>query len=127
MGLFTRIPSVEPEQAIERLRSREAVVVDVRQHNEWRAGRIRGAVHVPLHELAARIDRMPRDRTLITVCRSGHRSAAAARALRRAGYEVENLKGGMIELGARGAPARAGQRPRALRTAIHCRSWATST
>jgi rhodanese-related sulfurtransferase len=104
VGLFTRIPSVEPEQAIKRLRSREAVVVDVRQHNEWRAGRIRGAVHVPLHELAARIDRMPRDRTLITVCRSGRRSASAARALHRAGYDVENLKGGMIRWARTGLP-----------------------
>lgn len=95
MGLFTRTPSVGPEQAAERLRNREAVVVDVRQRGEWRAGRIRGAVHVPLQELSTRIDRMPRDRTLITVCRSGHRSAAAARALHRAGYDVENLKGGM--------------------------------
>ena len=104
MGLFTRIPSVEPEQAAERLRNREAVVVDVRQHNEWRAGRIRGAVHIPLHELAAQIDRMPRDRTLITVCRSGHRSAAAARALHRVGYEVENLRGGMMQWARAGLP-----------------------
>ncbi len=104
MGLFTRIPSVEPEQAAERLRSREAVVVDVRTPREWRAGRIRGALHVPLHELAARIDRMPRDRTLITVCRSGHRSAGAARALKRAGYDVENLRGGMNRWARAGLP-----------------------
>jgi len=104
VGLFTRTPSVEPEQAAERLRNREAVVVDVRQHNEWRAGRIRGAVHIPLHELAAQIDRMPRDRTLITVCRSGHRSAAAARALHRVGYEVENLRGGMMQWARAGLP-----------------------
>ena len=104
MGLFTRIPSVGPEQALERLRSRQAVVVDVRQRGEWKAGRIRGAVHVPLHELSARIDRMPRDRTLITVCRSGHRSAVAAKALRRAGYEVENLSGGMKRWARAGLP-----------------------
>ena len=104
MGLFTRIPSVGPEQAAERLRNREAIVVDVRQRGEWRAGRIRGAVHVPLQDLSSRIDRMPRDRTLITVCHSGHRSAAAARALKRAGYEVENLRGGMMHWARAGLP-----------------------
>ena len=104
MGLFTRIPSVGPAQVAERLRNREAVVVDVRTPREWRAGRIRGALHVPFHELSARIDRMPRDRTLITVCRSGHRSAAATRALRRAGYEVENLRGGMMQWARAGLP-----------------------
>ena len=104
MGFFTRIPTVEPEQAAERLRARQAVVVDVRQHGEWRAGRIRGAVHIPLHELSARAGALPRDRTLITVCRSGNRSAAAARLLTRAGYEVENLAGGMKRWARAGLP-----------------------
>jgi len=95
VGLFTRVPSVEPEQAADRLRTKEAVVVDVRTRDEWKTGRIRGAVHVPLNELSARIGGIPRDRTLITVCRSGHRSVVAARKLSRAGFEVENLRGGM--------------------------------
>ena len=38
---------------------------------------------------------LPRDKTIITVCASGHRSNAAARTLQRNGYQVENLKGGM--------------------------------
>ena len=59
MGFFTRIASVEPEQAADRLRARDAVVVDVRTRAEWKAGRIRGAVHVPLHELSARIGAYP--------------------------------------------------------------------
>ena len=104
MGLFARIPSVEPEQAAERLRNREVVVVDVRLRHEWKAGRIRGAVHLPLHELSAAVGGMPRDRTLITVCRSGHRSAAAARMLKRAGFEVENLRGGMTRWVRAGLP-----------------------
>ncbi|HEY5059066.1 MAG TPA: rhodanese-like domain-containing protein [Gaiellaceae bacterium] len=104
MGFFTRVPSVGPAQAADRLRNREAIVVDVRQPHEWKAGRIHGALHVPLSTLSARIGGMPRDRTLITVCRSGHRSAIAARALRRAGYEVENLSGGMTRWKREGLP-----------------------
>jgi len=104
VGPFTRVPSVDPQQAADRLRNKQAVVVDVRTRREWKTGRIRGAVHVPLHELTARIGGMPRDRTLITVCRSGHRSAVAARTLRRAGYEVENLSGGMQRWARAGLP-----------------------
>jgi len=43
---------------------------------------------------AASLD-LPRGKTIVTVCASGHRSAAAARMLERSGYQVENLKGGM--------------------------------
>jgi len=95
MGLFTRVARVDPQQAAELLRSREAVVLDVREPIEWKAGHIRGSIHIPLGELAGRTDSLPRDRTIIAVCRSGNRSAAAARTLQRDGYRVENLSGGM--------------------------------
>ena len=95
MGFFTRVPRTDPQRAAELLRTREAVVLDVRERVEWKLGHIRGSIHIPLGELAGRADRLPRDRTIIAVCRSGNRSAAAARALQRAGYRVENLSGGM--------------------------------
>jgi rhodanese-related sulfurtransferase len=46
-------------------------------------------------QLKRHLATLPRDKTIITVCASGHRGNAAARTLRRAGYQVENLKGGM--------------------------------
>ncbi|HZS30139.1 MAG TPA: rhodanese-like domain-containing protein [Gaiellaceae bacterium] len=95
MGLFTRIARTDPDGLAERLGGRGVFVLDVRQPSEWRHGHIRGSENVPLAQLTRRLDRFPRDRTIVTVCASGHRSAVAARALRRAGYEVENLKGGM--------------------------------
>jgi rhodanese-related sulfurtransferase len=95
VGLFTRVARVDPQRAAELLRTREAVVLDVREPLEWKTGHIRGSIHIPLGELAGRTDRLPRDRTIIAVCRSGNRSAAAARSLQRAGYRVENLSGGM--------------------------------
>jgi rhodanese-related sulfurtransferase len=54
--------------------------------------------------LKSRIATLPRDKAIVTVCASGHRSAAAARALQRAGYQVENLKGGMHALARAGLP-----------------------
>jgi rhodanese-related sulfurtransferase len=95
VGLFTRTPSTDATTLAERLGERSVHVLDVRQPTEWRHGHIRGAENVPLLHLKSHLTALPRDKTIVTVCASGHRSAAAARTLQRAGYQVENLKGGM--------------------------------
>jgi rhodanese-related sulfurtransferase len=53
-----------------------------------------------------RLHRLPNDKTIVTVCASGRRSAAAARTLQRAGYQAENLKGGMRSWSRAGLPLR---------------------
>jgi rhodanese-related sulfurtransferase len=79
----------------ERLANRNVLVIDVRQPAEWRRGHIRGSVNLPLTQIVSRLHRLPNDKTIVTVCASGHRSAVAARTLQREGYQVENLNGGM--------------------------------
>ncbi len=69
-------------------------LLDVREDKEWVAGRIDGAQHIPLGELADRLAELPKERTIVAVCRSGARSEAAVRGLRRLGYAAENLEGG---------------------------------
>lgn len=95
MGLFTRAPSTDPADLAERLAQGSVYILDVRQPNEWRQGHIHGSRNVPLMQVKSRLATLPRDKTIVTVCASGHRSAAAARTLRRSGHQVENLKGGM--------------------------------
>jgi rhodanese-related sulfurtransferase len=95
VGLFTRTPSTDATTLAERLGERSVHLVDVRQPTEWRHCHIGGAENVPLLQLKSHLAALPRDKTIVTVCASGHRSAAAARTLQRAGYQVENLKGGM--------------------------------
>ncbi len=70
-------------------------LLDVREDDEWTAGHIDGAQHIPLGELAARVGELPKERTIVAVCRSGGRSEAAVRGLRRFGYQAENLDGGV--------------------------------
>ena len=70
-------------------------LLDVREDDEWTAGHIDGAQHIPLGELAARLDELPNERTIVAVCRSGGRSEAAVNGLRRLGFEAENLEGGV--------------------------------
>lgn len=72
-----------------------ATLIDVRSTAEWRAGHAPAALHVPLGELEIRLGKLPRDRTVVAVCRAGGRSARATALLTRNGFDAKNLKGGM--------------------------------
>lgn len=73
----------------------EAYLLDVREPGEWSLGHIDGSVHIPMGQLAERQAELPTDRLIIAVCRTGSRSGMVTRALANAGYEVENLDGGL--------------------------------
>lgn len=73
-----------------------ALLLDVRDQNEWEAGRAPSAIHVPLSELPDHLDDFARERLIVCVCRSGGRSGRAARFLAVEGFDVANLDGGMI-------------------------------
>jgi rhodanese-related sulfurtransferase len=96
------VPEIDPTTAAGRLAD-GAVVLDVREDDEWEAGRIGGSVHIPLGLLGARQAEIPSGR-LVVVCRSGSRSALVTAALVRAGYPAENLAGGLKAWKAAGLP-----------------------
>ena len=74
------------------------LLLDVRQPEEYEAGHIAGAMLIPLGELEARQEELERDKKIITYCRSGRRSMAAAIALCGLGFEgVHNLEGGILK------------------------------
>jgi rhodanese-related sulfurtransferase len=93
-----------PEDAKDRT---DLHLLDVREPDEWAAGRIAGSQHIPLGELGARIGEVPKGMTILTVCRHGNRSDAAARGLRTLGYAVENLEGGVTAWKRAGLPLEA--------------------
>jgi len=75
----------------------EYLLVDVRQPEEYKAAHIPGAMLVPLGELESRQRELGRDKRIITYCRSGRRSMAAAIALCGLGFEdVQHLNGGIL-------------------------------
>ena len=95
-AMLTSSPSV-PEVGVEALAGLDgaAVVVDVREPDEYGRGHVPGAVNVPQAELAARLGELPRDKRLLVVCQGGARSLRAAQFLRQAGFEhVANVRGG---------------------------------
>jgi rhodanese-related sulfurtransferase len=82
----------------------EIELIDVREPEEWDAGRIAGSRHVQLTELSAQADSLPRDRPIVFVCRSGSRSAMATQAFSGAGFDAHNMSGGLLEWKAGGLP-----------------------
>jgi rhodanese-related sulfurtransferase len=90
-------PDVSPQEAY-RLHFEEdkpTLILDVRQPAEYSAGTIPGAMRIPLTQVGARLEEIPRDREVLAICQSSHRSPIAARRLRKAGYDVLNIAGGM--------------------------------
>lgn len=97
-----RLPDLDPGQAAALLDRGEAVLIDVREPDEWAAGHAPRATHLPL----GRVHRnpVPSGTTVIAVCRSGNRSGRAAELLAAAGIPVHNLAGGMTAWAAAGLP-----------------------
>lgn len=73
----------------------DAVLLDVREADEWKAGHSERARHLPLTELAARYTEIPIDDQVYVICRSGGRSARATTWLNQNGFEATNVAGGM--------------------------------
>lgn len=97
-----RLPDLEPSQAATLLDRGEAVLLDVREPQEWAAGHAPQAEHVALGQVTP--GSVPQGRTIVAVCRSGNRSGKAADVLAAAGLPVHNLTGGMKAWAQAGLP-----------------------
>ena len=82
-----------------------AVLLDVREPEEWQAGHAPAALHIPLGLLPERMEEVGRSASVVVVvCRSGSRSALATEWLAAAGFDASNLVGGMQEWAHAGLP-----------------------
>lgn len=87
--------SVHVAEAVAMVADGDAVLVDVRTRQEWKSGHAPEARHISLASLEQQMSRIPKDRTVLSICASGSRSARATAMLQRAGFEARNVKGGM--------------------------------
>ena len=94
---------ITPQRATE-LAGSGAELIDVRHTDEWDAGRIAGARHLEMNDLADHAESIPRDRPVIFYCRVGNRSAMATEAFRASGFTAYNLAGGITEWVRQGRP-----------------------
>jgi rhodanese-related sulfurtransferase len=86
----------------------DAVILDVREPDEWAAGHAPGAIHIPLGELPSRLAELSaasaEGSPVAVTCRGGGRSSRAVAWLTQQGYDVANLDGGMKAWQSAGKP-----------------------
>ena len=69
-------------------------ILDVRTEEEFQAGHIPNAIHIPVDELRNRLHELPQGQPIVTYCQVGQRGYIAARILLQNGFQVRNLSGG---------------------------------
>jgi rhodanese-related sulfurtransferase len=79
-----------------REKGEDVQLIDVREDYEWEAGRMPGARHIELGQVAAQAQTIDREKPVVFYCRVGGRSAMAADAFRQAGYDAYSLEGGLV-------------------------------
>lgn len=72
------------------------MLLDVREPWEQDIARLPGTVDIPMMEVPARLEELPKDRDIVVMCRSGGRSTKIAEFLEGRGYRVANLTGGIL-------------------------------
>jgi rhodanese-related sulfurtransferase len=95
---FGRVAEIPPTELVERLKRKPwPQILDVRTQAEFRIGHVRGALNVSVTALASRVDslKLDRERPVVAICLTGHRSVPAVRLLRQRGYDAVQLAGGM--------------------------------
>lgn len=89
---------VDATGAVQLINHDNAIVLDVREANEFSAGHIANAKHIPVGQLANSLKTLEKfkEQAIVVNCRSGARSASACSILRKNGFtKVYNLKGGI--------------------------------
>jgi rhodanese-related sulfurtransferase len=99
----------------ENVKSGKAVIVDVREQNEWDAGHLKGAILLPQSklrqegQLSELLKALPKDKIIYTHCKAGGRALVCGDILKRQGYDVRPLKPGyeaLVEAGFEKAEAK---------------------
>ena len=109
MTMPPTVPSISAREASEEAASGAALIVDVRERNEFEQERAAGVALVPISEFVARHEELPKDRPLLMLCAAGSRSSSATMYLLQNGWtDVRNVTGGMIGWRQAGLPVLSG-------------------
>jgi rhodanese-related sulfurtransferase/DNA-binding transcriptional ArsR family regulator len=107
------LEAIDRQRLLQRVRAGEVTVLDVRPAEEYRAAHIKGAVSVPLRELASRLSGLPKERDVVAYCRGPYCVLApeAVALLRSRGFRAVVLGDGVAEWRAQGLPVSVGDAP----------------
>lgn len=90
---------IAASELVRMMNSDEAVLLDIRNSNEFQDGHVHGAVNIPYNKLASRLAELDkhRDKVLVVADKLGQHAGAAGKTLSKEGYNVRRLSGGMSE------------------------------
>lgn len=95
--MFDAVKKISADEVLERLQDNQKLnLIDVRTKEEVAHGKIPGAQNIPLDQLPKNTNQLNKDKEYIMVCRSGGRSAKAAKFLKKNDFKVKNMSGGMM-------------------------------
>ncbi len=108
---YETIPALLARDLVRKIeRKEDFTLLDVRKVSEFNQGRLPGAKNIYVGELPEQLERVPRDRPVVTFCGSGQRAVIAATILKQNGYDhVENCLGSMAACSAVGCPIQKGE------------------
>ena len=101
------VNEVDSAAALQLINHKDAVILDVREENEYRAGHILNAIWIPLGKIDSRLGELERHRNqpVVVYCRSGQRSASGCALLKKHGFtQAFNLEGGVVAWQKAGLP-----------------------
>lgn len=91
-SFFTKVPSISTTQLKTIINDHDKVFVDVRTKGEYKTNGLRQFKNMPL---GSDFSRLPKDKDIYVICQSGMRSKAACKQMKKLGYNVTNIRGGM--------------------------------
>jgi rhodanese-related sulfurtransferase len=91
------VPELTPSEFVARRdRGEPLTLLDVREEWELGVASVPGIVHIPMGEVAGRLEELDRNREVVVLCRSGRRSLEVAKFLQQNGFKAVNLAGGIL-------------------------------
>ncbi|AGB41072.1 Rhodanese-related sulfurtransferase [Halobacteroides halobius DSM 5150] len=92
----SNIENISPREVEGKLNDKQIQILDVRTKREYKQGHIPKSLNIPVSKIESNLNKIDKNKEIITVCASGMRSKKAAKKLVKAGYEkVKNMPGGM--------------------------------
>jgi len=99
LGIFKKLFSSAPGVDFKELVSNGAIILDVRSPGEFASGHIKGAINIPVDQISKNLGKLKdKNKTIITCCASGMRSASARGVLKSSGYVDVHNGGGWTSL-----------------------------
>lgn len=93
-----KVDTISPSEAKQEMK-KGSVIIDIRNEDAYKLGHIKGALNIPIKSLPLKIKELDKSKDYLVICYVGGSSKMAATMLKKSGFSVKNIAGGMQEWG----------------------------